>query len=159
MHTTSIGGSQYSRGPENSTDSFNPNTLLMNPRILLADDQEDMLQTVVHALADRFQIVGVARNGRRAVELAAERLPDVVILDISMPTLNGIEAACQVKALGLRSKVIFLSVHADPDFVRAAFCAGGLGYVLKPYLITDLVPAIRAVLECKTFISSSIQLR
>ncbi len=135
------------------------NTSGVAPRILLADDQEDILQAVADTLADGFDIVGTATTGEAAVKLATTLLPDVVVLDISMPDLNGLEAARQLTKMDSESKVVFLSVHADRDFVEAAFYAGGRGYVLKAALATDLIPAIRAVLEGSTFISPSMHLR
>ena len=128
------------------------------PRVLLADDQEEMLQTVVLTLRDEFDVIGTAEDGTHAVELATRLTPDVLVLDVSMPLLNGIEAACRLKELGSHARVIFLTVHADPEFVEAALSAGALGYVLKPSLATDLVPAIRAAAHGDIFISPSMQL-
>ena len=118
-----------------------------------------MLQTVVLILRDEFNVVGTAENGVRAVELATRLSPDVLVLDISMPVENGIEAACQLKTLGSSARVIFLTVHRDPEFVEAALSAGALGYVLKPSLATDLIPAIWAALHGDTFISPSMPLQ
>lgn len=126
-------------------------------RVLLADDQAEMLQTITFVLGGGFDIVGTAENGRRAVELATKLSPDVLVLDICMPVVNGIEAAGLLKELGSRAKVIFLTVHADPEFVEAALSAGALGYVLKPFLASDLVPAIWAVTRGHVFISSPAQ--
>jgi DNA-binding NarL/FixJ family response regulator len=128
------------------------------PRILLADDQEEMLRTIVLVLGNEFDIVGTAQNGQRAIELARTLSPDVLVLDISMPVVNGIEAALCLKELGFSARVIFLTVHEDPDFVEAAQSAGALGYVLKDSLSTDLVPAIGAVMRGDIFTSPSMQL-
>ena len=127
------------------------------PQVLLADDQEEILRTVALILGDEFDIVGLAENGLRAVDLATRLSPDVLVLDISMPVVNGIEAACYLKELGSPARVIFLTVHSDPEFVEAALSAGALGYVLKPSLATDLVPAIWAVMQGRTFISLSMR--
>jgi len=78
--------------------------------------------------------------------------PDVIITDISMPVLNGIEAAIQLRASGSKAKVIFLTVHSDPEFVRACLAAGASGYVLKTRLATDLLPAVKEVLAGRTFV-------
>jgi DNA-binding NarL/FixJ family response regulator len=129
------------------------------PRVLLADDQEEMLETVVLILRDEFNVVGTAENGGSAVELASRLSPDVLILDIAMPVVNGIEVAWRLKALGSQAKVIFLTVNSDPEFVDAALSAGAVGYVLKPSLATDLVPAIRAAIRGNTFISPSMRLQ
>lgn len=128
------------------------------PRVFLADDQEEMLQTVTQMLEGEFQVVGTAENGMRALELVPSLSPDILVLDISMPVVNGIEVACLLKGSGLAAKVIFLTVHSDPDFVEAAMSAGALGYVLKPCLASDLVPAIWAVLEGNTFVSPTMHL-
>ena len=129
------------------------------PRIVLADDQEEMLQTEVLMLRGEFNVVGTAKNGTRAVELATTLSPDVVVLDISMPGENGIDAACHLKELGSRARVIILTIHTDPEFVDAALSVGAFGYVLKPCLAADLVPAIWTVLLGGTFISPSMHLR
>jgi CheY-like chemotaxis protein len=122
------------------------------PRILIADDQEDMLRTITLALADEFEIIGTAEDGKSAVELATRLLPDVLVLDISMPIMNGIEAAWRLKRLGSTIRVVFLTVYTDPDFVEAARCTGALGYVRKECLAKDLAPTIRAVMRGGTFI-------
>jgi DNA-binding NarL/FixJ family response regulator len=127
------------------------------PQVLLADDQEEIRQTVALILGAEFDIVGWAENGLRAVDLATRLSPDVLVLDISMPVVNGIEAACYLKELGSPARVVFLTVHSDPEFVEAALSAGALGYVLKPFLATDLVPAIWAAMQGHTFISPSMQ--
>jgi DNA-binding NarL/FixJ family response regulator len=125
-------------------------------RILLADDHPGVMETVKQLLAIDFDVVAAVENGKLAVEAVAALDPDVVILDISMPVMNGTEAASRLRKSGSRAKVIFLTVQTQPDFVTAAFLAGALGYVLKPHLSTDLVPAIREVLEGRIFASPSL---
>ena len=125
-------------------------------RVLLADDHQEMLQTLVGILEDEFQIVGTAENGMHVLELAANLTPDIVVLDISMPEVNGIEAAWRLREEGSLAKVVFLTAHNDPDLVEAAMSAGALGYVLKSHLATDLVSAIWQASVGKTFISPSI---
>ena len=129
---------------------------MMTPRILLADDQEEMLQTLVEMLEGEFQIVGTAENGMRVLELTPRLAPDIVVLDISMPEMNGIEAAWRLREEGSLARVVFLTAHNDPDLVEAAVSAGALGYVLKSHLATDLVSAIWQASVGKTFISPSI---
>jgi DNA-binding NarL/FixJ family response regulator len=126
------------------------------PRILLADDQEEMLQTLVEMLEDEFQIVGTAENGTRVLELTPLLAPDIVVLDISMPLLNGLEAALHLKQQCSLARVVFLTAHEDPDLVEAGMSAGALGYVVKSCLATDLVPALWRALAGKTFISPSL---
>jgi DNA-binding NarL/FixJ family response regulator len=131
---------------------------MTGPRVLLADDQEEMLAALVEMLKGDFQIVGTAENGMRVLELTPRLVPDIVVLDISMPAVNGIEAASRLRKEYSWVRVIFLTVHQDADFVVAAMSAGALGYVLKSCLATDLVPAIWKALEGRTFISPSISL-
>jgi DNA-binding NarL/FixJ family response regulator len=128
------------------------------PSILLADDQEEMRRTVAHLLEGEFHVVGTAENGQRVLELAPSLAPDILILDICMPVLGGIEAAFRLKESGSPAKVIFLTVHEDADFFEAARSVGALGYVLKPFVVQDLLPAIRRALQGTTFVSPSMHL-
>jgi two-component system nitrate/nitrite response regulator NarL len=128
----------------------------MTPRVVLADDQSEILQSAQQILGDEFRIVGTAENGAVAVELAARLSPDVLVLDISMPVQNGIEAACHLKELGSTTRVVFMTVNTEPEFVEAALFAGAFGYVLKQFLASDLVPAIWAAMDGATFISPSV---
>ena len=132
--------------------------MTITPRVVLADDQKEILQSVVLTIGDEFSVVGTAENGAGAVELATRLSPDIVVLDISMPVENGIEAACHLKELGSKAWVVFLTVNAEPEFVEAAIFAGALGYVLKQSLASDLVPAIWAVMGGASFISPSVHL-
>lgn len=126
------------------------------PRILLADDQGEMLQTLVKMLEGEFQIVGIAENGMRVLELTPRLAPDIVVLDISMPVLNGFQAALRLKEQCSPARVVFLTAHEDPDLVEAGMSAGAIGYVVKSCLATDLVPALWQALAGKTFVSPSL---
>ena|ERR1700740_378882 len=126
------------------------------PRILLADDQQEILEAVKSILSTEFTVVGTAENGMNAVELAVNLKPDILILDISMPVLNGIEAACRLRGWVSQIRIIFLTVHTDPEFVEAALAAGALGYVLKAFVAAELVPAVWAAVHGEIFISHSI---
>jgi DNA-binding NarL/FixJ family response regulator len=128
------------------------------PRIFLVDDQEEMLQTVATIVEDQFEIVGLAEDGRSALQLVRTLIPDVLVIDIFMPLMNGIETAMRLKASGLRIKVLFLTAHGDPDFLAAAMASGAQGYVLKPRFAIDLVPALCDVLAGRTFVSPSMHL-
>lgn len=126
-------------------------------RVLLADDHETILEQVRLVLGDDFDIVGAVSNGRDAI-VEVERLhPDVLVIDISMPVLNGLEAISQLKSTNRQPRVVFLTVHKDPDFVDAAFSAGALGYVAKSDVMADLIPAISEALKGRTYISQSIR--
>jgi DNA-binding NarL/FixJ family response regulator len=124
--------------------------------VLLADDHEDFLAAVVRHLEPHFDIVRTVGNGRILLDAAARLAPDVIVLDISMPVLNGIEAARQLKAAGSSAKIVFLTVHADPDYVRAALGTGALGYVLKSELASDLLPCLSEALLDRSYVSPSI---
>ena len=122
-------------------------------RILLADDHLDSLETIERHLKPEFEVVGKVRDGHRLLQEAMRLKPDVIVSDISMPLLNGIEAADQLKESGCQSRIVFLTVHSDPDFVRVCLAAGALGYVVKSRMITELVPAIREALAGHIFTS------
>ncbi|HYK36592.1 response regulator transcription factor [Alloacidobacterium sp.] len=125
-------------------------------RVLLAEDHEAILVQVRTVLDEEFDIVGTANNGRDALGEVRRLDPDVLVLDISMPIVNGLQTARELKSAQSRTKVIFLTVHEDPDFVAAAFSAGASAYVVKSDVTTDLVPAIRNALEGRKYISQAI---
>jgi DNA-binding NarL/FixJ family response regulator len=128
-------------------------------RVLLADDHEDFLAAVVRHLEPQVEVVKAVGNGQALLDEAARLEPDVIVLDISMPVLNGIEAARKLKAMGSLAKIVFLTVHADSDYVRAALGTGALGYVLKSELASDLLPCLKEVLVGRSFVSASIPRR
>jgi two-component system response regulator NreC len=130
----------------------------MSVRILLADDHA----IVRHGLSRSFQqetdieVVGEANDGHSTVQLARELSPDVVVMDISMPELNGIEAARQITRDNPNVKVIGLSMHSSSKYIREMFRAGASGYLLKDCPFEELVEAIRIVITGKTYLSPSI---
>lgn len=125
-------------------------------RVLLADDHRAVCDSVASLLELDFDVVGIVPNGRDLL-IEAERLqPDVVVTDIAMPELDGIEAATRLRASNSTAKVIFLTVHDGAQIVRAGLAAGALGYVVKSRLTTDLIPAIHEVLAGHRFISPSL---
>jgi DNA-binding NarL/FixJ family response regulator len=126
---------------------------LSKVRVLLADDHPLLLKAVVSLLGPTFEIVGRVADGKSLFESAMKLQADVIVSDISMPILNGIEAANKLKVSGCRSKIVFLTVHSDPEFVRACLATGALGYVVKSRMMTDLVPAIQEALAGRIFIS------
>lgn len=127
-------------------------------RILLADDQQEMREAVARLLVDEFDVVAAVANGEQAIEAAVRLAPDLLVLDISMPVLNGIEAASRLKQSGSSVKVIFLTVNEDPDIVEMALSVGADGYVLKQRIATDLIPAIRQALDDRIFVSPSLHI-
>ena len=122
-------------------------------RILLADDCPAVLDEVERFLCNAFEIVGTAQDGGLALRLAISLNPDIIVLDISMPLLSGLEVASCIRKSPCRTKIIFLTVHADGDYVDAAFSRGASAYVLKCRLGIDLIPAIEAALQGQTFTS------
>ncbi len=126
--------------------------------VLLADDHEDFLATAVRHLEPHFDVLKAVSNGEALLDQAAKLEPDLVVLDISMPVLSGIEAARRLKAAGSPARIVFLTMHADSDYVRAALETGALGYVVKSRLATDLLPCIREALAGRPFVSPSISL-
>jgi len=124
-------------------------------RVQLADDHREIRTLVTHILEPAAsEIVGSVGDGQALLEAAAKLKPDVIILDISMPVLNGIEAAVKLKESGSTSRVVFLTVHADPDFIKACLAPGALGYVFKERMERDLLPAIHEALKGRAFVSS-----
>jgi DNA-binding NarL/FixJ family response regulator len=122
-------------------------------RVLLADDNQEILETVTQLLASRFDVVGTVTNGESLLKAAHSLRPDVLVVDISIPVINGIEAVATLKAEGFKPKVVFLTIHDDADFVTACFAAGANGYVLKPRLVSDLIHAIDEALAGRAFVS------
>lgn len=123
-------------------------------RILVADDHKLMRDSVVHLLKREFDVLGAVGDGKALLEVAARSKPDVCVLDISMPIMDGIETAVELKQRGSCAKIIFLTIHQDADFLTAAFKTGASGYVIKPRMATDLPLAVREVLAGRTFVSS-----
>ncbi len=130
--------------------------MLTGLRILLADDHKAMLERVKELLDPEFEVVGAVDNGQALVVAAKELNPDVLVVDISMPVLNGIDAVRQIKDLGIKARVIFLTVHEDPDMVPVCFEAGALAFVVKSRLASDLIPAIQLALTNHTFVSPTL---
>lgn len=125
-------------------------------RLLLADDHAAILAQTINLLAGEFEIVGTVGNGLDLIKSAAQLNPDVVVLDITMPGLDGIEAAGRLKRAGCRAKLVFLTVHEDLDYARAALNAGGMAYVAKARLASDLIPAIHGALAEECFVSPNL---
>lgn len=126
-------------------------------RILLADDHGVVREGLKNVLVkEGFEIVGEASNGREAIEMAKKLQPDVVVLDFSMPELNGIDAAREIQSESLRTKAILLTMYKEDQYVLEALRAGVKGYVLKTQAGADVVRAIRSVLHGETYLSPAI---
>jgi DNA-binding NarL/FixJ family response regulator len=126
-------------------------------RVVLADDYAAVLARTRTTLEGEFDVVGTAENGSDAISVVLRLDPDVLVIDISMPVLNGLQAASALRDKNCRAKIIFLTIHEDSDFVRAAFAAGASGYVTKARLSTDLALAIRQAVQGRTYLSSSLE--
>jgi DNA-binding NarL/FixJ family response regulator len=122
--------------------------------VVLADDHLLMIAMVRQTLGKEFEVVGTVGDGEQAVDAVLTLNPDALVIDISMPVLNGLQAAKQLQTADSRVKIIFLTVYEGRDFVDAAFCAGASGYVNKCRLATDLIPAIHEAMLGRTFISA-----
>ena len=127
-------------------------------RIFLADDHQAILNRATELLNGQFELVGQAQNGKDALEGIESTRPDVLVVDIGMPLMDGIRVMQRLQEQGSPTKVVFLTVQEDPDYVTAAFHYGARAYVTKPRMSSDLVAAIEEVLAGRTFVSPSLSL-
>ncbi len=131
----------------------------IKPRILIADDHLLVLEGLRRMLEAECEIAGTATNGRELVGLAGELNPDIILLDLTMPLLNGIEAARQIRVKNPKTKIIFVTMQMNRDYVREAFESGASGYVLKQAAASELTTAIRDVQTGRFFLSPMISER
>jgi DNA-binding NarL/FixJ family response regulator len=124
--------------------------------VLLADDHRIVVEGLKHLLADHFDLVGVVEDGRALIAAAKKLQPDVIVADISMPHLNGIEALAQLKKDNAQVRVVFLTMHQDPAYARRALEAGAAGFVVKHSAPAELVLAVHAALKGQTFITPAL---
>jgi DNA-binding NarL/FixJ family response regulator len=125
-------------------------------RVLLADDHLLVAEALKSLLTPEFDLVGVVEDGRAMVEAAEKLRPDVIVADITMPHLNGIDALVQLRERGHRVPVVFLTMHRDVTFARRALEAGAAGFVLKHSASIELLAAIRAALDGKTYLTPQL---
>jgi len=121
--------------------------------VLLVDDNASVLRQTTELLTGEFRVAAAFRDGAQLDAAVAEHRPDLIVLDITLPGASGIDLARGLKASACAAKIIFLTVHADPDYVRAGFDAGASGYVVKARLASDLLPALHAALAGRRFVS------
>ena len=122
-------------------------------RVLMAGDLASVLSAVEALLRESFEIVGMVSDGQTALESTMKQEPDLVVLDISMPGMSGIEVARELKRRGNHAKIVFLTVNEDSDILGTALAAGGLGFVAKVLLDTDLIHAMNEALAGRVFVS------
>jgi len=123
------------------------------PRVLLADDHTLLLEAFEKLLIDEFDVVGAVSDGRALVAAVATLRPDVVVVDVSMPLLNGIDATRQIKQAQPETRIIILTMNEDPDLAAEAFRAGASGYLLKRSAASELGAAIREVMKRRSYIT------
>jgi DNA-binding NarL/FixJ family response regulator len=129
---------------------------MQKKRILLADDHKIITESLRNLLEPTYEVVGMVEDGHKLVKEAARLLPDVIVADISMPKLNGLEAVRQIRKEGIESKVVFLTMHPDVTYAASALDAGASGYVLKHSAQSELLRAVEKVLLGKRFITEKI---
>jgi DNA-binding NarL/FixJ family response regulator len=127
---------------------------MIGKRVLLVDDLTPVLHAVARVLEGSFEIVGMVSDGQAALDATLALEPDIVVLDISMPGMSGIDVARELQVHGSKAKIVFLTVHEDTDILATCLAAGGLGYVVKVLMETDLIPAMNDALAGRKFISN-----
>lgn len=130
---------------------------MTRPTILIADDHKMFAQGLAGLLEDEFDLVGTVENGQALIDEAVRLRPDLIIVDISMPVLNGLDAVRRLNQHHTGSKVVFLTMHADTRLLREAFQCGGVGYVLKQSAGEELLFALRQVMSGQNYISPSVE--
>ena len=124
--------------------------------VLLADDHDVLIDGLVHMLRRDFEVVGVARDGRTMIEMAKEKRPDVIVTDIKMPNLSGIDAARMLRQDIPSIKILFLTMHSDFPLVEEAFRTGASGFVIKTCDMSELVEAIHSIAKGSTYITPAL---
>ena len=125
---------------------------MIRPRVLLADDHPAIREAITALLKLQFDIVGTVTDGATLVSEALRLCPDVIVADITMPVLSGIDAAHRLHESAPSVKIVFLTVHSEEQFMKACMAEGALGYVLKSHMKSHLIPAIQAALDGQTYI-------
>jgi len=122
-------------------------------RVLAADDHSRILSAVNALLKGSFDVIGLYPDGRAALEATLKLQPDLLVLDVSMPGMSGIEVASELKRRGNHTPIVFLTVHEDARVLAGCLAAGGLGYVVKELMDTDLIPAVNEALAGRVYVS------
>jgi CheY-like chemotaxis protein len=157
-HELDVHDSEWSRIPEWFSSVQVPRTSRRNderkPTVLLADDHALVLESASALLADDFEVVAAVTDGRQALDASLRLDPDVIVLDVAMPKLDGIQTARELKRVGSRAKIVFLSMHSADEYVVAALRSGAQGYVLKTRIHSDLKSALDHALAKRFFVPS-----
>lgn len=127
------------------------------PRILVADDHGPMLASLVRLLSTEYEVVAALLDGPAVLVATARHVPDLLVLDIAMPGMSGIAAARELRNRGIVTKVVFVTMHHEREYVEESVALGAVGFVVKDRLMADLLPAVRAVLAGHTFVSPSVR--
>ena len=127
------------------------------PRVLIADDHNLVAQGIRSLLEERCEVIGIVGDGRQLLLEASQRKPDVVVMDINMPLLNGFEAVSRLKQSNPEAKIVFLTMNSNPNFVDAALDLGEVGYVLKSAAGSELLTAIFEVLQGKAYVTTRLR--
>jgi DNA-binding NarL/FixJ family response regulator len=124
-----------------------------NIKLVLVDDHPAVLCQTIQLLPDRFEVLETLNDTPELLNVVQKLHPDIIVLDITLPTMSGVDAARRLRLAGDKTTIVFLSVHTDPDYAWEAFNVGALGYVIKRRLASDLVRALDAALAGKRFVS------
>ena len=139
--------------PPAGSDKQGEQSAVTLKRVLVADDHARILKAVSALLAKSFDVVDLVADGRAALQAALKLDPDLIVLDVSMPGMSGIEVARELKRRRTRAQVVFLTVHQDAEILASCLAVGGLGYVVKELMGSDLIPAINEALAGREFVS------
>ncbi len=125
-------------------------------KVLVADDHRIMAEGLRHLLEPTYELVAIVENGHELIAAAKELEPDVIVVDISMPLLNGIDAAIQIRNAGVRAKIVFLTMHSEANYARRALATGASAYVLKHSASSELLLAIEQALAGRYFVTPTV---
>jgi DNA-binding NarL/FixJ family response regulator len=146
----------YSTSVAETNEHLSDKLSMTHKRVLVADDLASVLRAITELLQGSFDVVGMVSDGNAALDGILELEPDLVVLDISMPGMTGLEVATELKNRSSSTKIVFLTVHEDSGIIAACLAAGGLGYVVKELMNSDLIPAMNEALAGRVFVSRLI---
>jgi DNA-binding NarL/FixJ family response regulator len=139
--------------------SNNQDAVARRPRVLLVDDHPEVFDGLRRLLEPKFEVVATAQSGEEMLTMARQEQPDLLVVDISMPKISGIEATRRLRKENSQAKIVFLTMHQDAALIQQGLAVGALGYVLKVFARTDLVQALQQALRGEQFVSPALQKR